>query len=433
MIPASEQRMKLHWKTEWTLILVLFLFFRVLYFLIGVLQASHPDPEPLSTGPVYDAAATLLKLDAFSHALVNIWFRWDAIWYLKIAAFGYSPQDGTFAFMPLYPWLVRGFSALIGDYLLAALLISNLACLAALLLFYEVALGEIHNQEAAMWGTIFITFFPTSFFLFAAYTDSLFLALVLASWLFARRANWLPAGLLASLATLCRLQGTLMSIVLLWMFFTHRGFSNGLLEIIKHKGHEVRRGTPGGTIKNLFAPLRAIGILRVKDLSWLANLLPAVTFAAYTLWLRFSGIGSIPATLETFWNIHTVAPWTGFGLFLQRLFVEPRVFVDYIDLSLLLVILALIAMGLFRLVPPLSLYNLLTLGLFFMRGTPPHLLDSFSRYFLSLFPAFIIMARLSTININSPRSRIFRLAFLMVSIGLQIFLVIGFLDWRWIA
>jgi hypothetical protein len=409
------------WEAQPT-ILILFLFFRFLYSLLGVLQASRPDPQPLAGGPVYAAAATLLKADALSHALVNVWFRWDTAWYLKIAALGYSPQDGTLAFMPLYPWLVRGLGALTGDYLLAALVISNLACLAALLLFYEVVRGEVQNKDIALWATFFLVSFPSSFFLFTAYTDSLFLALVLASWLFARRANWLAAGLLGALAALCRLQGALMSVVLLWIFLARNGLAGELLGIFKHKGHE---GTSRETVEKNFAPLRDLSVLRVKNLSWLATLLPALTFAAYTLWLRLSGFGSIPAALETFWGIRTVAPWTGFGLFLQRLAGEPRVFVDYVDLSLFLVMLALLIVGLFRLDPALSLYNLLTLALFFMRGTPPHLLDSFSRYFLSLFPAFIMMGGL--------RNRIFRLVLLMLSIGLQIFLLMGFLDWRWIA
>ena len=95
--------------------------------------------------------------------------------------------------------------------------------------------------------------------------------------------------------------------------------------------------------------------------------------------------------------------------------------------------LALLVVGLFRLNPALSLYNFLTLSLFFMRGTPPHLLDSFSRYFLGLFPAFIMVAQLATIIIAGLRYRTLRAALWLISFGLQIFLLMGFLDWRWVA
>jgi len=444
------------WKKEWTMILVLFLFFRLLYSLLGVLEASGPDPEPLSGGAVYEAAAALLEQDALSHALVNVWFRWDTVWYLKIAAFGYSSQDGTLAFMPLYPWLVRGLGALTGNYLLSALIISNLACLLALLLFYEVVLVEARNKDVSLWGTFFLASFPSAFFLFTAYTDSLFLALTLAAWLFARRGRWLAAGLLAALATLCRLQGALLTPVLAWAW---------LASVVESGVADLSPLAQARQVWGLVTTRRGWASLlnRLKKPDWLALFLPALTFAAYTLWLRLAGWGSIPATLETYWGIRTVAPWTGFGLFLQRLVGGQRVFIDYVDLSLFVVMLALLVIGLFRLDPALSLYNLLTLALFFMRGTPPHLLDSFSRYFLTLFPAFIMVGSLSKSRIysgaGSPRStcghacdsgawepprrgncdlpslrnRVLRVSLCSVSIGLQIFLLMGFLDWRWIA
>ena len=418
---------RLLWKKEWTTIIILFLFFRLLYSLLGVLEASGPDPEPLSGGPVYEAAATLLKQGAVSHALVNVWFRWDTVWYLKIAAFGYSPQDGTLAFMPLYPWLVRGFSYLSGgNYLLTAILISNLACLAALILLYEVTCREGLAEDAASRVVLSLLFFPSAFFLFAAYTDSLFLTLALAAWLFARRGNWLPAGLLGALATLCRLQGALLTPVLAWAW---------LASVVESGVADLSPLAQARQVWGLVTTRRGWASLlnRLKKPDWLALFLPVLTFAAYSLWLRLAGLGFIPATLETHWGIRTVMPWTGFGLFLQRLVGERRVFIDYIDLSLFGVMLALLVVGLFRLNPALSLYNFLTLSLFFMRGTPPHLLDSFSRYFLGLFPAFIMVAQFATISIAGLRNRTLRAALWLISFGLQIFLLMGFLDWRWVA
>ena len=159
--------------------------------------------------------------------------------------------------------------------------------------------------------------------------------------------------------------------------------------------------------------------------AWIGILLPAIAFLGWTLALRLGGLGSIPETLERHWGIRTVMPWTGVWLFLQRLFTTPRVFVDFIDLLTLVLVISLLVIGLRRLDPALSLFAWLTLALFFMRGTPPHLLDSFSRYMLSVFPAFLALGRI--------RNRLVRIPLWALSFSLQIFLVMGFLDWRWVA
>ncbi len=399
------------WKREWALPLALFLVLRLVASSLGWVTASGPDPERLSADPVYAAADSLLKPGRLSHLLVNVWERWDTGWYLKIAAFGYDPADGTASFSPLYPWLTRGLTALSGDFLLSGLLLSNLAALAAFILFYEVARAEGLDPGRAQGAVIFLAFFPSAFFFLAAYTDSLFLAFVLGAWLAARRRKWLPAGLLGGLAALTRLQGALLTPVLAWAWLAWVA-------------------EPPGTARQVFALAagragwrRALAALR--NPSWMATLLPALAFAWHSFWLRLAGLGSVPGTLEAHWGIRTVAPWTGVWLFLQRLFTTPRVFVDYVDLSALLVVLVLLALGWRRLHPALSLYGWLSVGLFFMRGTPPHLLDSFSRYMLAVFPAFLVLGRV--------RSRGLRIGLWAVSFVVQVFLLMGFLDWRWVA
>jgi hypothetical protein len=154
-------------------------------------------------------------------------------------------------------------------------------------------------------------------------------------------------------------------------------------------------------------------------------LLPGLAFVGWNIYLNIAGLGNIPEMLIAHWGIRTVPPWIGIWLFLDRLLTTPRVFIDYIDLIALAFILILLTKGLRRLDPILSLYAWLNLALFFMRGTPPHLLDSFSRYMLAVFPAFLIMAEIP--------SRATRLTLWMISFVLQIFLLMGFLDWRWIG
>ncbi len=389
------------WKREWLVFIAIFLTLRLIASCLGYLTASGPDPEPLSSGPVNIASETLLHRDQFSRLYINVWKRWDTDWYMKIAAFGYDSADGTTSYLPLYPWLIGKLGRLTGDLLLSALLISNLSALAVFILFYEVACGEGLTPKQAGSAVLSLVLFPSAFFLLAAYTDALFLALVLGVWLAARRKYWLLAGVLGGFATLTRLQGTLLMPVLFFLWLREiAGFC--LLEPVSWRKSLTFFRTP----------------------SWLATLLPGLAFIGWNLYLNAAGLGNVTDMLAAHWGIHTVLPWTGIELFLNRLFTTPRVFIDYVDLGSLVIILILLAYGLRCLDPLLSLYAWLNLALFFMRGTPPHLLDSFSRYMLALFPAFMVMAKVPAW---------LRLICWVIFFVMQVFLLMGFLDWRWIA
>ncbi|GAB4462762.1 MAG: hypothetical protein Kow0070_22230 [Anaerolineales bacterium] len=389
-------------KRDWLLCLALFLVVRLIASFLGYTAAVGPVPEPLSNEPINATAETLLHQNDFSHRFINIWKRWDTDWYLKIAAFGYDLNDGTVAYMPLYPWLTSRLASLTGDFLLSALLISNLAALAVFLLFYEVARIEGLTKEQAVAAVVSLAAFPSAFFLLAAYTDSVYLAFTLGAWLSARRHRWFLAGTLGAFATLTRLQGSLLTPIL------------GLLWLREIAG--VRWLEP--------ATWRKASAL-FRTFSWMASLFPALAFLGWNICLNAARLGNITGTLNTHWGIRTVPPWTGIGLFLQRLFNTPRVFVDYIDLGSLTVIVMFLIFGLRRLDPILSIYSWLNLALFFMRGTPPHLLDSFSRYMLVIFPAFLVLGGIP--------NRAARLILWGGFFCLQLFLLMGFLDWRWVA
>ena len=73
---------------------------------------------------------------ASSNPALAVWGRWDAEHYLHIAQTGYAGTE--VAFFPLYPFLIRLLSALIGNPLLAGLVISNIASFFGLLYCYRL-------------------------------------------------------------------------------------------------------------------------------------------------------------------------------------------------------------------------------------------------------------------------------------------------------
>jgi hypothetical protein len=161
--------------------------------------------------------------------LLSIWNRWDGPQYLLIAQHGYAAsgdQRLALAFYPLYPWLIRLTATVVRDAVLSAFLISTIASVAA-----GVALARLfaidYSRHLARRAAWFLFIFPTSYFLHIDYSESLFLALVFASFLSARRERWFEAGLLGALAALARPNGILLLPALgadaLWeLWETHR-------------------------------------------------------------------------------------------------------------------------------------------------------------------------------------------------------------------
>src|ERR1700758_4191364 len=144
--------------------------------------------------------------------LLSIWNRWDGPQYLLIAQHGYAPigdQRLALVFFPLYPWLIRLAARVVRDSVLSAFLVSTLASVAA-----GVALARLfaidHPRHLARRAAWFLFIFPTSYFLHIDYSESLFLALMLGSFISARRNRWLWAGIFGAFAALTRPNGILL-------------------------------------------------------------------------------------------------------------------------------------------------------------------------------------------------------------------------------
>lgn len=148
---------------------------------------------------------------------LEIWNRWDSLNYQKLAQFGYSATgelQPLLVFYPLYPWTVRLFAFVTGDYLASAFIVSTLASLVtAIVLLRLVELD--YSKELAQRAVWFLFIFPTSYFLHIGYTESLFLMLALSCVFAARKQRWLLAGLFGALTCLTRANGLVLLPVLM--------------------------------------------------------------------------------------------------------------------------------------------------------------------------------------------------------------------------
>ena len=120
------------------------------------------------------------------------------VWYIKIATTGYADGDGSTAFFPLYPMLLRWLGVLFRGNLVSTGIVISLVCYAGCVwLLYRLA-KEDFDDGVASRAVVYLAIGPMSFFLQAVYTESLFLFLSLACFVCAREATPSSKSSLAS-------------------------------------------------------------------------------------------------------------------------------------------------------------------------------------------------------------------------------------------
>jgi len=196
----------------WRETLWAFLGARLLVAVIGVVGGGM---LPLPAGqPPTDAGFPNPSLNPGWHMLVTSLQRQDAQWFLRLATSGYAPDDHSAAFFPGFPIAVRAVNVIPGvGPLGAGLLVANAAAFAALLLLHALTRLEL-GPEAARRAVLFTALFPTAFFLYAPYTESLFLLASVAAFWFARRDRWAFAAAAGAIAAATRSVGVLLVLAL---------------------------------------------------------------------------------------------------------------------------------------------------------------------------------------------------------------------------
>ena len=153
--------------------------------------------------------------------------QWDSEWYFKIVTEGYRyngdptiPQN--IVFYPLYPMLARGLASISGiSAPNALLLVANISGFCATWLLFKLVREE-YGDDLGLASVALLSFFPTSVFLSAGYTESLEFLLIVSFFLVLKQKRFLSAALLAGLAVADRSTGILLTPVMVWEMWLNR-------------------------------------------------------------------------------------------------------------------------------------------------------------------------------------------------------------------
>jgi hypothetical protein len=333
---------------------------------------------------------------ASDNPLLAVWGRWDAEHYLGIASHGYWGTDP--AFFPLYPLLIRTLGALAGSYLLAGLLISNVASFFALLYLYKLVEHE-YNRQVAQRATFYVSIFPTAIFFSAVYSESLFLFLTVASFYYMRERRWLTAGAFGFLAALTRAEGVLLAAPMLieWYVAAREG------------GSEFFRYAFDDVIKPL------VGLLLVP--------LGLGTYMAYLWVLR--GDPLLFSHVQKHWGREFAAPWTSISRTVGKIahsHIPQTVANQSLELAFTVLMLVVLVAGFRRL--RLSYIVYMALSILVPMSTSS--LMSMPRFALVLFPMFALF------GLWGARQS-FNNAYVAFSLPLLGLFTVLFADWYWVA
>ncbi len=345
---------------------------------VNLLPAKTPPSEIF---PYYNARP-------YPVSWLAIWQRFDANWYVSVAETGYGGTAGDDHFPPLFPVLIRLLKPLFGNAFLAGLFISHLATLVAIKLLYD-AFSQWGGNLLAKRSTLFVLIYPASFFLFSAYTESLFLVAALLSLQQMKKQSWAWSGLWAFCAVLTRLQGAALIIPMLYLMWLDRPF------------------------------------LR-KPVHWFGLALPAMGGLFY-LFLRSKQTtgGTIPF-VEADWHARLVPPWETYWYAIQTLLSGRATFIDALNWSVATLFIVLLIAGWRKIPLEYNLYEAFGLLIILVRIVETQPLISMSRYSLTLFPSFFVL------GLAGENPWIRRLI-LYLFIPLNLYLSAQFFLWGWVA
>ncbi|MFD0696831.1 hypothetical protein ACFQZT_22450 [Paenibacillus sp. GCM10027628] len=175
-------------------IFLLFVVSRLIMF--GFLSIGQPDQ--------IHYADNQLQVD---NPVLDRFILYDSYNYAQIATEGYT-EDRLTAFFPLFPLIVRGFTAVTGmDVYWAGFVLSNFFFVCSLWLLYQLMTKKGLSERVKILTLSVLVCFPSSYFFSAFYTESFFLFLALLAFRFWGNKKREAAYFIGGLAALTRIVG----------------------------------------------------------------------------------------------------------------------------------------------------------------------------------------------------------------------------------
>jgi Gpi18-like mannosyltransferase len=297
---------------------------------------------------------------------LQTWNIWDAPHFISIAQYGYQRFGGDatnwIAFYPLLPfvfWIFHWLTA--GNMLVSGYLVAFIASIVdAFALTSLVRLD--YGSDTAKRAVLFLFIFPTSLFLHLPYTESLFLALVLLSFVCMRLEKFWTAFIFAALATATRNQGlALIPAIIVELIVYHRK------TLKKHKW------------------LIVAGLV-----------VPSLGFATYLLinYLLFGSIFHFVTVERIRWYETTKPPWYGFMQVVHAIHWRHGVDAWLLVYSQIIAAIFGVVVVVYSFVRLRTSYAVYALGALIV-STIPSFWISLPRYILIMFPTYIMLANIT--------------------------------------
>jgi hypothetical protein len=158
---------------------------------------------------------------------LNAWFRWDGGWYEQIAHRGYfiplPGQQSPAAYFPAYPYLMRWAGLIFRNRPTGGIFVTALSGATAAG-FFAVWLKDRMSPKARWTALLLLLLYPFAFYLYGAvYADALFVAAVLAAFVFLEKDHLWLAGLAGAVATASRPVGAALIVPLVIRLVERRG------------------------------------------------------------------------------------------------------------------------------------------------------------------------------------------------------------------